>query len=137
MTGWTGSFPTPITVYHQVWTETGGTDTHGNPVAALAPAVARKVQAINEFGRRGSSHEIIDVDYLLRTETMLEMGVADVTLYNPKDEVIIGATGLDGNGNVVGGTAFHVEGNPSDNRMGPFPLLNKILGGAVRLRRVT
>jgi hypothetical protein len=68
---------------------------------------------------------------------MLEMGVADVTLYNPKDEVIIGATGLDGNGNVVGGTAFHVEGNPSDNRMGPFPLLNKILGGAVRLRRVT
>lgn len=129
--------PTPITVYHQVWTEPGGNDAHGNPTGYLANAVPRQVQAINEFGRRGSSHEIVDVDYLLRIETMLEMGVADPNLYNPKDEIIIGATAFDGDGNPTDGVAFHVEGDPSDNRMGPFPLLNKLLGGSVRLRRVT
>ena len=135
------TIPAPITVYHQVWTETG-TDTldgitHGNPGGYLAAAVPRKVQAINEFGRRGSSHEIVDVDYLERVETMLEIGVADVTIYNPRDEIIIGATGVDGDGNPIGGVAFHVEGDPSENRSGPLPLLNRLVGGSVRVRRVT
>jgi hypothetical protein len=129
--------PTPITVYHQVWTNSGETDAHGNPVYGLGASVARQVQAINEFGRRGSSHEIVDVAYLLRVESLLEMGVPDISIYNPNDEVIIGATGLDGDGNPIGGVAFHVEGDPSDNHTGPLPLLNKLLGGAVRLRRVT
>jgi hypothetical protein len=95
------------------------------------------VQAINQFGRRGSSHEIVDVDYLDRVETTLVIGVADVTLYSEEDVIIIGATGLDGAGNPIGGTAYHVEGDPTDNRLGPFPLLNKMLGGTIRVRRVT
>jgi hypothetical protein len=129
--------PTPITVYHQVWTATGEKDAHGNATFYLAPSVPRKVQAINEFGRRGSSHEIVSADYLERIETMLEIGVPDPTLYNPDDEVIIGASGLDDDGNPIGGFAFKVEGDPSDNRMGPLPLVNRILGGAVRVRRIT
>ena len=68
---------------------------------------------------------------------MLEIGVADCTIYGEKDEVIIGATGLDDNGNPIGGTAFHVEAYPDDDRLGPFPLLNKLLGGSIRVRRVT
>ena len=79
----------------------------------------------------------MSADYLLRVETMLEMGVADPSLYSEKDLVTLGATGVDGNGNPIGGVAFHVEGEPSDNREGPLPLLNKLLGGAVRMRRVT
>jgi hypothetical protein len=129
--------PAPITIYHQVWTDSGTTDTHGNPVAGLAAPVPRQVQAISEFGRRGSSHEIINVDYLNRVETLLEIGVPDVSIYNQQDEVIIGATGVDDDGNPIGGVAFHVEGTPSDNKLGPFPLLNNILGGSVRVRRVT
>lgn len=130
------TIPTPITLYHQVraW---GADDAHGNPSSSLAAPVARKVQAISEFGRRGSSHEIVSTDYLLRTETVLEIGVPDPSVYNPDDIVILGATGVDGEGNPIGGTAYHVEGGPSDNRLGPLPLLNRILGGAVRVRRVT
>jgi hypothetical protein len=130
------TIPTPITVWHQVWTETGTLDAHGNPVTFLADPVPRQVQSITEFGRRGSSHEIISPDFLNRAETVLEIGVPDASLYSPKDEIIVGAT-ADDSGLPVGGTAFHVEGQPSDNKMGPLPLLNRMLGGAVRVRRVT
>jgi hypothetical protein len=130
------TIPTPITIYHAAWTE-GVNDAHGNPTESYAAWVARKVQGVAQFGRRGSSHEIVDVDYLARVETVLEIGVADVTVYSERDLVLIGATGVDGDGNPVGGTAFHVESYPDDNRLGPFPLLNKILGGVIRVRRVT
>jgi hypothetical protein len=125
--------PTPITIYQKVYVE-GADDAHGNPIESWDDPVARKVQSINEFGRRGSSHEIVSPDYLNRVETMLELGVPDVTLYKPKDIVLIGP---DYAGSATEGVAFHVEGDPSENRLGPFPLLNRILGGAVRVRRVT
>lgn len=99
-----------------------------------AAPVARKVQAVNEFGRRGSSHEIVSPDYLNRVETTLELGVPDVTLFKAKDIVLIGPGYA---GSPTQGVAFHVEGFPSEDRFGPFPLLNKILGGSVRVRRVT
>ncbi len=136
MTGWAGTVPTPITIYHKAYVK-GVNDAHGNPVESWAVPVARQVQAISEFGRRGSSHEIVYPDYLNRVETTLEIGVPDVSLYSSRDLVVIGATGVDGQGNPVGGVAFHVEGEASENRLGPFPLLNKILGGAVRVRRIT
>lgn len=117
--------PTPITILHKVRVWSDEPDAHGNPVSTLADPVERKVQSVNEFGRRGSSHEIVSTDYLERVETMLEIGVPDPSLYGPDDVVIIS------------GVAFHVEGEPSDNRLGPLPLLNRILGGAVRVRRVT
>lgn len=128
--------PTPITIYHEVYVE-GANDLHGNPVESWNAPIARQVQSINEFGRRGSSHEIVSPDYLNRVETMLEIGVPDVSVYSPKDLVILGASGVDESGNPIGGVAFHVEGDPSDNKQGPFPLLNRILGGAVRVRRIT
>ena len=130
------TIPTPITVYHQAWV-TGVADAHGNPVESYADPVARKVQGISQFGRRGSSHEIVDVDYLARVETVLEIGVPDCTVFSEKDLVTIGASGLGDDGNLIGGTTFHVESYPDDNRLGPFPLFNKLLGGVVRVRRVT
>lgn len=131
------TIPTPITIYHQVWTDTGGTDAHGNPVAGLAAPIPRQVQSINEFGQRGSSHEIVNPDYLARVTSVLEIGVQDISIYNERDEVILGASGVDDDGFPIGGTAYHVEGYPTDNRLGPLPLLNNLLGGSVRVRRVT
>lgn len=131
------SIPTPNTIYHRPWIADGGTDAHGNDVRSFGPAVARKVQSINEFGRRGSSHEVISPDYLNRIETVLEIGVPDVSVYAPRDQIIIGATGVDATGQPVGGTEFHIEGTPSNNKLGPLPLLNRMLGGSVRVRRVT
>ena len=129
--------PTPITIYHKPWTATGSTDAHGNPTYGAGAAVARQVQSINEFGRRGSSHEIVSPDFVNRAETVLEIGVPDVSPYNQKDLIIIGATGGDNSGNPIGGLEFHVEGVPSNNKLGPLPLVNRMLGGAVRVRRVT
>lgn len=131
------TIPTPLTVYHKVWTATGAQDAHGNDVYVFAAPVARKVHSINEFGRRGSSHEVVSPDYLNRTETALEMGVPDGSIYNPKDQIIIGATGVDSNGNPIGGVEYHVEAIPSNNQQGPFTLLNRLVGAAVRMRRVT
>jgi len=131
------SIPAPITVYHRPWITTGATDAHGNPAYALGPTVARKVQAINEFGRRGSSREVVSPDFVNRAETVLEIAVPDATLYHQKDQVIIGATGTDNAGEPVDGLEFHVEGVPSDNKLGPLPLLNRMIGGVVRVRRVT
>ena len=131
------TIPTPITIYHRSWLGTGAPDAHGNPTTSLSAPVARKVQSINEFGRRGSSHEVISADYLNRDNTVLEMGVPDTSVYHQQDQVIIGATGVDSNGNPVGGFEFHVEGTPSDNTLGPLPLLGGMIGGAVRVRRVT
>jgi len=130
------TIPAPITIYHQAWT-LGANDTHGNPVESFAAPVPRQVQVVAQFGRRGSSHEIVSPDFLSRVESTLEIAVADPTIYNERDIVIIGATGVDGNGNPVGGTAFHVEGLGIDDRLGPFPLLNKLLGGSIHVRRIT
>ena len=130
------SIPALHTVYHQALTA-GASDAHGNPVYSYGTPVARQVQAINEFGRRGSSHEIVSPDFDNRAETVLELAVPDPTVYSVRDLVIVGATGVDGDGNPIGGTAYHVEGLPSDNRFSPFPLLNNLVGGAVRMRRVT
>jgi hypothetical protein len=125
--------PAPITIYQKVYVE-GAKNAHGNPAESWDAPVPRKVQSINELGRRGSSHEIVSPDYLNRIETLLEIGVPDVTLYKPKDIVLIGPGYA---GSPTDGVAFHVEGDLSDKRLGPFPLLNRILGGAVRVRRVT
>jgi hypothetical protein len=129
------TIPAPITVYHKVWTQTDENDSHGNPIIRLADPVPRRVQSIAQ----ADSHEIISPQaaYLSRTETLLNMAVPNPSLYQPKDQVIIGATGLDNNRNPVGGVAFHVEEIPSDNRLGPLPLLNRMVGGVVQIRRVT
>lgn len=131
------SIPAPITVFHRAWIALGPQDSHGNEEFGLAVAVARRVQCVNEFGRRGSAHEIVSADYVDREDIALEMGVLDVTVYGPLDVVVIGASGVDGDGNPVGGTAYHVDGEPSDNKFFPLPLLNAMVGGAVRLRRIT
>lgn len=130
------TIPQVLTIYHQKLIN-GGTDGHGNPVQTLAAPVARKVQSISQFGYRGSSHEIVSPDFLARVETTIEIAVSDPSIYSERDQVIVGATGADSQGNPIGGTAFHVEGAPMDDRLGPLPLLNRMLGGSIHVRRIT
>lgn len=128
------TIPATITVYHKAWTETGATDAHGNPVTGYGTAIPRQVQAIS----LAESREIISPDaaYLNRTETLLEMAVPDGSVYAQKDQIILGATGI-ANGDPVGGVEYHVEAVPSDNKLGFLPLLNRMLGAVVQIRRVT
>ena len=134
------TIPAPFTVYHQQYLQSDETDAHGNPIASFGPWVARPVQSINDFGNaahRADDREIVDSTLSNRTDVDIELGVPDVTVYHERDIVIVGAEGVDSNGNPVGGTAYHVDGPPSDNRQSPFPLLNNLLGGGLVVRRVT
>lgn len=130
------TIPTPISVWHKAWTaDSNALDGHGNPVVTYAEAVERRAQAIIE----ASSKEVIppDAAYLNRTETLLKMSVPDVTVYSQRDQIIIGATQFDNYGKPTDGVEYHVEAVPMNNKLGPLPLLNGLVGGTVQIRRVT
>lgn len=110
----------------------------GNPLIVPQAPIVRRAMAIEQFGRRGSSRQVVSGEFLDRTETELHMAVADPTLYNPLDQVFINPT-LDCNDNwtVGSGTAYWVDGVGADDRQGPWPAYLKQFGGTVKLRRVS
>jgi hypothetical protein len=132
--------PSPYAVVHIGRPiDTGDVDPDtGNPQLVPQPPVVRMVQSITQFGRRGSSREVIAAEYLERTETELHMSVADPTIYQPMDQIIVNPT-LDCDGNWVTGSgfAYWIDGAPADSRKGPWPAYLKQFGGVVKLRRVT
>lgn len=113
-------------------------DEHGNHPTTKDPPVIRRVMSITQFGRRGSSQEVVSADYALRTETTLQMTVADPPTYQPDDQVLLWPE-LDANDDYVPGSgiAYWVDGEPADDRDGPWPTLLSMFGGVVKLRRVT
>jgi hypothetical protein len=113
-------------------------DEHGNNPIVEKPPVLRPAMSITQFGRRGSSRELISPDYLLRTETEIHMAVADPQTYSSEDLVLLDPE-VDDTGVYVpaSGTAYWVDGVPNDERRGPWPGLLALFGGTVKLRRVT
>jgi hypothetical protein len=138
----TGSIvPSPWTVCHiarVISTNPADEDEHGNYPIQDQPPVLRRAMSITQFGRRGSSREVISTDYLLRTETEVHLVVADPETYHPEDLVLVDPQ-LDATGNYVpnSGIAYWVDGVPNDERVGPWPFLLSVFGGTVKLRRVT
>jgi hypothetical protein len=130
--------PSPWTVLHIERSWTGPTDDHNNPTLVESPPVPRKVMSVTQFGRRGSSRELVSPDYVQRTETIIHLAVGDPSLYHPDDQIILWPD-FDATGAYVpdSGTAYWVDGLPSDERNGPWPFLLSLFGGLVRLRRVT
>jgi hypothetical protein len=119
--------------------ETGDTDPDtNNPQLVPQTPVVRMVHTISQFGRRGSSREVIDAEYLERAETEIHVAVPNPDVYNPMDQVIL-APQLDTAGDWITGTgvAYWVDGQPSDERQSPWPNLTRAFGGTVRLRRIT
>jgi hypothetical protein len=134
----TSIIPSPWTVVHIPRAMTGPPDDHNNPTKIASPPVIRKVMSVTQFGRRGSSREVISPEYLSRTETTIHISVADPTVYKPEDQVLVWPD-FDENGNYVAGSgiAYWVDGVPSDERTGPWPELLAMFGGVVKLRKVT
>ena len=110
----------------------------GDPLLVPQSPVVRWAMSLTQFGRRGSSRQVISAEYLERTETELHMGTAEPTVYHPMDQVLVFPE-LDQLGNWVTGTgfAYWVDGRPADQTKGPWPAILKIFGGLVKLRRVT
>jgi hypothetical protein len=132
--------PTPYTVAHisrQLDTQ-GAKDSHGNYQMEEAAPVLRQVQSINQVGRLGSSRAVFTTETSNREEVTLHMAVPNPEVYASGDQVLIGPV-LDVDGNYVpgSGTAYWVNGDPTDDRKGPWPRYLKHFGGVVKLRRVT
>jgi hypothetical protein len=136
----TSIFPSPYRVVHiarYIDEDQIDPDT-GNAAIVADPPVVRKVQSISQFGRRGSSHEVISSEYELRTQTEIHLSVANPEVYAPDDQVLLNAEFTSSGQYVSGtGTAYWVDGNPADSRQGPWPQYLAVFGGVVKLRRIT
>jgi hypothetical protein len=130
--------PSPYVVGHAHRAVAGPKDSHGNRTITAGAVVQRRVQSINQFGRRGSSRAIFSTETAGREEVTLHMSVDNPDVYANGDQVLIGAQ-FDSVGNYIPGTgtAYTVDGDPSDERNGPWPRYTKLFGGVVKIRRVT
>ena len=130
--------PSPWPICHIPRTvDTTTTDDHGNNPIVDGEPVIRYVMSIMQYGRRGSSREVISPDYLLRTETTLMISVADPENYSPEDLVLIDPEIENGSYVPESGSAYWVDGLDNDERTGPWPNLLAMFGGVVKLRKVT
>jgi hypothetical protein len=134
-----GLIPSPWPVCHIArWIDESSTDEHGNNPITEDPPVIRWIYSVVQFGRRGSSAEVMGPEFEERIETVLHMACNDPTVYKASDQVILHPQ-LDTDGNYVPdtGTAYWVDGDISDERLGPWPSLLQWSGGIVKIRRVT
>jgi hypothetical protein len=114
-------------------------DRNGNHPLRPLPPVPRTCQSLTQFGRRGSSHAIMSIEYAQRVETTIHMACSDVTPYQDQDQVLCFGD-WDDTGNYIGGIAYVVDGEPADDTHGPLGqavYAGLGFGGTVKLRRVS
>jgi hypothetical protein len=116
------------------------TDRNGNHPLRPLPPVNRTCQSLTQFGRRGSSHSILSIEYAQRVETTIHMACSDVSPYQDQDQVLCFGKVEEATGNYIGGIAYVVDGDAADDTHGPlgqevYSALG--FGGTVKLRRVT
>jgi hypothetical protein len=131
--------PTPWPVAHIVrYEDQTQRDEHGNYVVVDEPPVIRWIYSYSQFGRRGSSRLVEGPEFQERTDTILHLAVPDTTVYSSGDQVLLNPQ-IDGQGNYVAGTgvAYWVDGDPADEVTSPWPRYTQVLGGVVKIRRVT
>jgi hypothetical protein len=133
-------FPEPYPVCHiPRRVDLTTTDRNGNHPLRPLPPVIRTCQSLTQFGRRGSSHSIMSVEFAQRVQTTIHMACSDVSPYQDQDQVQCFGT-VDDAGNYVGGIQYVVDGDPADDSHGPLGqdvYLGLGFGGTVKLRRVT
>jgi len=126
--------PSPWPVAHIKRYFSEDEDEHGNYPRLEDPPVVRYVMSIHQ--QRGL--EIGGNEYALQVSSSLDMAVADPEVYAADDHVILDID-IDENGDYIPdtGTLFWIDGDPSDERVGPWPGLLAMFGGVVKLKRVT
>jgi hypothetical protein len=124
--------PWPVAHIHRYFSDEE--DEHGNFPRVEDPPVIRWVMSIHQ--QRGL--EIQAESHALQVSTALDMAVADPENYHADDHVLIDPA-LDDQGEYVpeSGTLYWIDGDPSDERVGPWPGLLSMFGGVIKLKRVT
>lgn len=131
--------PSPIPVVHIPRTLSAQPDPDtGNYEFVEGTPVPRKVMSLAQYGKRGSSDEIMSADFTERIHTHLQMVCADPKLYNPSDLIVVHPQ-FDATSAWVPDTGemYFVDGEPFDEREGPWPQLLSMFGGSLKLTRVT
>lgn len=128
--------PEPYTICHKPRRISGTPDGHGNRPVVTLPPVIRKAQSLHQGSKYPSSMTVISDEYEQRVNTTIQMAVSNPTDYQAGDEVLLFGT-VDGNGDYQGGTAYRVDGVPTNDRTGPWPQFYADFGGVVTLVRVT
>lgn len=124
--------PTPYTVAHiSRGVDTNQKDAHGNFVKVAATPVLRKVQSFVQ----ASSGQHYSIETVERDENEIQMAVPNPQVYKSGDQVLIFGTVV--NGTYTNGTAYVVDGDASDSRLGPWARHVRQFGGIVKLKRVT
>jgi hypothetical protein len=132
--------PEPFIVAHirRITTSELDPDT-ADPVVVDGPPIIRRAQSLSQIGQmRGSSRQIMSLEFLKRVDTSLHLSVSDPSVYSPTDQVLLYPS-VDDAGNYVPGSgiAFFVDGIALDARTSPWPQFTKMFGGTLELRRVT
>lgn len=132
--------PTPWPIAHIVRYEdtSGAKDEHGDWPIVAEPPVIRWIYSYGQFGRRGSSRTVEGPEFQERTDTILHLSVPDPTLFQNGDQILLNPE-LDSRQEYVpgSGTAYWVDGDPADEVTSPWPRYTQIMGGVVKVRRVT
>jgi hypothetical protein len=128
-------FPSPYAIVHysRRFSRTETDPDTGNEVVVESAPVIRYVQEIAQK----SSDDVMSGEFDGRTVETLIMSVSDPENYASDDRVIVDP--VIENGAYVAGTgkAFWINGEPDDERGGPWAGLFSSFGGVVILRRVT
>lgn len=128
--------PTPYTVAHisRQLNTTGAKDSHGNYQIVESQAVLRKAQS---FVHR-NARQVFSTETQNREDVILQMAVPNPEVYASGDQVLLDPE-IDPAGVYVpgSGTAYVVDGDPADERLGPWRRYLMQFGGIVKLRRVT
>jgi hypothetical protein len=125
--------PYPVVHYSRRFSETQIDPDTGNEYVVDSAPVIRYVQ---EIAQR-SSDDVMSGEFQGRTVESLIMSVDDPENYSSEDRVIINPVIENDTYTAGTGTAYWVNGNPSDQRKGPWSNLFDGFGGVVQLRRVT
>lgn len=124
--------PTPYSVAHiSNAVDTSTKDAHGNYVKLSAAPVIRRVQSFVQ----ASSGQHYSVETTDRDTVDIHMAVPNPEVYKSGDRVLLFGTVV--NDTYVDGTAYLVDGDASDSRLGPWTRHLRGFGGIVKLKRVT
>jgi hypothetical protein len=116
------ALPEPYTLTHHHWVQNVPyeEDAHGNAKGHWVNTVRRFIAS-----RELAVSDVVDAAYVGRSVTDMEIAVRDPAPYGERDEV------------TVDGVRYQMQGRPLSDLKGPFPQYNRLLGGRLRVRRVT
>jgi hypothetical protein len=80
--------PYPICHIRRITSTELDPDTN-DPVIVDGPPVIRRAQGISQLGHRGSSHQVMGVEFLRRVDTEIRVSVDDPSIFGPDDQILL------------------------------------------------